>query len=177
MENLNELLEEATSKISSDYFTLPIDGGAPVYRERVYCYELYHQLRCIWPSNTFYVLNGEVDKGGHPLLKNTGAANTIPDFLIHTPGNNDLNHTIIEVKIGDTGFRKCKADLEKIEKFYEQGVRYDRGILLIVGTNVSQNLLNRLYSSVDRSPKTEIWWHSNAGRKATRWSLEQPNVQ
>jgi hypothetical protein len=46
-----------------------VHGGLPAYRERVYCYELYHQMRRRWPLNCEYSLNGEVDKRGHPYLQ------------------------------------------------------------------------------------------------------------
>lgn len=43
-----QLLNDATKEIEDQYFQLPIDGADSVYRERVYAYELYHQLRKIW---------------------------------------------------------------------------------------------------------------------------------
>ena len=44
MEELDLVIQEATAAIDAMYFQLPVDGGDPVYRERVYCYELYHQM-------------------------------------------------------------------------------------------------------------------------------------
>jgi hypothetical protein len=44
MDELSQVLAEATQAIEPGYFRLAIDGGDPVYRERVYCYELYHQI-------------------------------------------------------------------------------------------------------------------------------------
>jgi len=44
-EELTHVLQEATADITADNFYLNLDGGDPVYRERVYCYELYHQMR------------------------------------------------------------------------------------------------------------------------------------
>jgi hypothetical protein len=64
MEQLTEILRQATAAISNDYFLLPIRGADPVYRERVYCYELYHQMRLRWPQGSPCRLNGEVDKSG-----------------------------------------------------------------------------------------------------------------
>jgi len=43
MEQLTHILQDATAAIGREYFLLPIHGADPVYRERVYCYELYHQ--------------------------------------------------------------------------------------------------------------------------------------
>ncbi len=37
MRQLTAILQEATHRISPTYFQVEIDGGDPVYRERVYC--------------------------------------------------------------------------------------------------------------------------------------------
>jgi hypothetical protein len=42
MDKLTDLLNQSTMAILPEYFQLQIDGGDAVYRERVYCYELYH---------------------------------------------------------------------------------------------------------------------------------------
>jgi hypothetical protein len=45
------------------YFQLPISGKeTPIFRERVYCYELYHQMRDVIDRAFLYKLDGEVDK-------------------------------------------------------------------------------------------------------------------
>lgn len=64
-----DALVQATAKIAPPYFQLPVARlEAPLYRERVYCYELYHQLRLEVPAYLPYSLSGEVDKLGHPLF-------------------------------------------------------------------------------------------------------------
>ena len=98
MEELTQLLQGATGAIEADYFRLNIDGGDPIYRERVYCYELYHQMRTLWPKGSTFRLNGEVDKRAHPILKGLGADHAIPDLLVHRPGTMKGNHAVIEVK-------------------------------------------------------------------------------
>jgi hypothetical protein len=51
VEQFLELLTRATARLDDPYFALPIDGQVhPEFRERVYAYELYHQLRTIWPA-------------------------------------------------------------------------------------------------------------------------------
>jgi hypothetical protein len=93
MQELSDVLQAATSAIEPMYFRLEIDGGDPVYRERVYCYELYHQMRLRWPNGCPYYLNGEIDKAAHPILMQLGAAHAKPDLLIHQPGYMQLrNH-------------------------------------------------------------------------------------
>ena len=60
-------LKTALGKIDSHYIQLPVAGSKErKYRERVYCYELYHQLRCCLGDTFEYKLHGEVDKEGHP---------------------------------------------------------------------------------------------------------------
>ncbi len=65
----------ATTAIGNDYMLLPIAGAPlPIYRERVYCYELYHQLRVEMDRNQErvdfpYSLGGEIDKRAHPVMR------------------------------------------------------------------------------------------------------------
>lgn len=54
MDQLDGIFNDATSRISHDYFNPKIAGGPPVWRERVYCYELYHQMRALWPEDCSY---------------------------------------------------------------------------------------------------------------------------
>jgi hypothetical protein len=50
MQQLSDVLAAATAAIAQGYFRLSIHGkDIPIYRERVYCDELYHQMRCRWP--------------------------------------------------------------------------------------------------------------------------------
>ncbi len=84
VKQLTDTIAKATAGITSDYFILNIDGGDPLYRERVYCYELYHQLRINWPDEAEYCLMGEVDKSAHPILKAFGFSGflfTHPTFI------------------------------------------------------------------------------------------------
>lgn len=84
------------------------------FRERVYCYELYHQLRLALPANFLYTLQGEVDKMGHPII--TGGVK--PDFILHKSGTMNDNFLVIEVKpLNNTRSRQIK-----------KGFRYSNGI-------------------------------------------------
>jgi hypothetical protein len=74
MKELTKVLAEATGAVGNGYFRLNIDGGDSVYRERVYCYELYHQMRLRWPVGCPFYLNGEIDKAAHPIMTELGAA-------------------------------------------------------------------------------------------------------
>jgi hypothetical protein len=129
MEELSNILAEATAKIDREYFLLPIAGGEPVYRERVYCYELYHQMRKLWPprDECRYLLNGEVDKRAHALMEQRGFYGEKPDLLVHGPGEMADNHAIIEVKNSDVSRSGIENDLSKLACFRNQA-GYQRGI-------------------------------------------------
>lgn len=83
MEQLTDILRQATAAIGREYFLLPIHGGGPVYRERVYCYELYYQMRRRWLEDSPYRLNGEVDKRSYPNFPDLGPGEPKPDLLVH----------------------------------------------------------------------------------------------
>ncbi len=97
-----DLLRRATSSVSDPWFLLPYYGDNPsvtrvTYRERVYCCELYHQIRKLSEhSDEFadYVLSGELDKSG---LRAVTAGRQAPDFVWHKPGL-PRNAVVIEVK-------------------------------------------------------------------------------
>jgi hypothetical protein len=117
MEQLSQVLADATGSIEAGYFLLPIDGGEAVYRERVYCYELYHQMRCLWPAGCPFSLNGEIDKSAHPILRKLGADHAKPDFLVHQPGLMAGNNAFIEVKSPRATSAEIRRDLETLSLF------------------------------------------------------------
>jgi hypothetical protein len=48
-----EILSSASTHVSEQYFQLPVADADTIYRERVYCYELYHQMRRMWGTFPF----------------------------------------------------------------------------------------------------------------------------
>jgi hypothetical protein len=167
MKELDELLIAATAKIDDIYMTLPVDGGPGQFRERVYCYELYHQLRSIWPPDTEYSLNGEVDKRGHPILRALGDAEQTPDLLVHTPGRMDGNHSIIEVKshLATTG--GVRKDLTTLARFRQRDIHYERAIYLIFGRRPRLAHVARIAAAeFPALPRIELWEHLRPGKPA-----------
>jgi hypothetical protein len=168
MENFDSILREATTKIGQDFFLLPVEGGRTFYRERVYCYELYHQIRALWPPDPCtWSINGEVDKGGH--LRFEGKKAPKPDFLVHVPGE-QKNYAAIEVKaalIRRKGFLK---DVSTLRRFL--GMGYTRAILLIYGLDaefVKYSICE--YSGLSQISEIEVWIHSHQGKSAHRLDL------
>ena len=158
MQQLTYILLEATAAIGHEYFLLPIHGDAPVYRERVYCYELYHQMRLLWPHDSPYRLNGEVDKKAHPHFQKLNAGEPKPDFLVHQPGGDQYNHAVIEVK-SVTG-QDIPKDLETLSLF-RNALGYERVIFLIYGNEAHDTLarVQRYAANVKHLAPIEVWLH------------------
>lgn len=143
---------------------LPIHGGAPIYRERVYCYELYHQLRSRWTAGSPYTLNGEVDKRGHEVLRDLGASDAIPDFLVHVPGEWEGNHAIIEVKHANANLIGIRKDMRTLAKFRTQ-VGYQRAIYLFYG-GLPEKMIRTAAAAMPDLPLIELWLHAETGKAA-----------
>ncbi|WP_292533795.1 methionyl-tRNA formyltransferase-like protein [Methylocystis sp.] len=158
MEELNEILIEATQSIESDYFLLPIDGGPPVYRERVYTYELYHQMRMRWPSDCQFRLNGEVDKSAHPILRWSRAQK--PDLLVHRAGSMAHNHAVIEVKSSQADPDGIKKDITTLSRFVREA-GYQRAIFLIYGNCADRlvSLTQSIAAELEHIEPFELWLH------------------
>jgi hypothetical protein len=128
-DHLLSMIDVAAPRIADEYFQLPVAGTDAVYRERVYCYELYHQLRSIWERFPFS-LGGEIDKSGNPHFRDGPYAGAEPDLLVHVPGNMDENLAVVEVKSANVGLGGVREDLRKLNWFCANA-RYFRGILLV----------------------------------------------
>jgi hypothetical protein len=131
LNHFEEMLAAAVARIGRDYFQLPVAGADAVYRERVYCYELYHQLRSAWGDFPFSV-GGEIDKAGHPFFRDGPYGRSKPDLLIHSPGDMLRNLACVEVKCATVSTEALRADLEKLAWFCNNA-RYFAGIQLIYG--------------------------------------------
>jgi hypothetical protein len=167
MKDLSQILSDATAAIEWRYFHLAIDGGSPVYRERVYCYELYHQMRSLWPNDCPYCVNGEVDKAGHPVLAKVGVGRAIPDLLVHQPGSMRGNYAIIEVKNPLAPPARIIKDLKKLDLFV-RNAGYQRAIYLAYG-NDGDRLVGDIIRSAAQLPELgsiELWVHQQVGEPA-----------
>ena len=167
MQGFNELLSNATARIDAIYMRLPVDGGEAQFRERVYCYELYHQLRRDWPMDSEYALNGEVDKRGHPILKALEDAEQNPDLLVHTPGSMEGNHAIIEVKPARNTPLGIRKDLNTLGRFRQRDIHYDRAVYLFFGRPSCVERVIRLAEiEFPKLPRIQLWEHLDPGRPA-----------
>lgn len=115
------------------------------YHERVFCYELYHQLRSRMDGskraygNIFLQSEVRKEKLPHELLEffrltENLAKNYMPDFLLHTPGDFTNQLVVMEVKVNPKILISDIAyDINKVAEFMNQkNYRYERGIFLSV---------------------------------------------
>lgn len=162
---LAEIIRKATAGVGTDYFRIAIGGSEPIYRERVYCYELYHQMRCLWPKEVRLLVQGELDKSGNrnfPL-----GLGKIPDFLIHTPASMKNNYAIIEVKPSSADPGNISNDLKKLSLFQSQ-VGYQHAIYLIYGdeaADFARRVIDRAEKFQELEP-IELWMHEKSGEPA-----------
>jgi hypothetical protein len=166
VQDLPETLTVATRRIGAEYFSVPIAEGDPVFRERVYCYELYHQMRVLWPANCPWTLNGELDKGGHPILKGLGVDFAKPDLLVHRAGDMNRNHAVIEVKhsLARDGLAD---DFRKLDLFTHR-VGYTVAVLLVYGSGVDSTMrhVQAAWDIANCRGPVELWCHASVGESA-----------
>lgn len=168
MEQFTGILQQATTAIGHNYFALPIHGSDPVYRERVYCYELYHQMRLLWPDDCPLFLNGEVDKQKHPYFGDGKYPK--PDLLVHVPGHGN-NYAAVEVKSHDPRKDDIVKDVNTLALF--RGLGYERAIYLIYGIH-PDDARKRLLScgfEPEQLAAIELWVHQHVGAAAEKIEL------
>lgn len=171
------LLIQATRNIDTIYFQLPIATWEHrIYRERVYCYELYHQLRMYWPQSFMYSLGGEVDKTGHPLFRDGSLRNVKPDILVHRPGDMSGNLVVLEVKPINATIKGIEKDLISITEFVRLA-DYKQGMYLVCGGSKAQiksycSRIQQLAKGENQEridlEQIELYWHSAPTQEATR---------
>lgn len=148
-----DALHRATALIEPHYFQLPVaELEDPVYRERVYCYELYHRLREVLPHDFGYRLDGELDKNGHPLIHRT-IGPVKPDFLVHERGVMNKNLVVVEVKPVTRVKDGLEKDLRILHDFVSKA-EYYRAIYLIYGDDpeVIENAVKRARDEIIELP-------------------------
>lgn len=149
------------------------------YRERVYCYELYHQLRLALKSFP-YSLQGEMDKDSHPIIRSKK-----PDFILHRSGTMYDNLVVMEVKsLNNTSNNQLKKDLDTLSYFLKDA-QYYRVVHLIYGFmkkndgNISKVI--EAYKEYEHQSgkqdefegKLLLYWHSKYGEPAKVYDWER----
>lgn len=145
------VLREAIAAVEDDYYQVDFYGSEePKYRERVFCYELYHQLRLRLSYNFNYKLHGEMDKKTHAKYRsNTLLRGSAPDFIVHQQSEMNQNLSVIEVKHAQSDLNKILRDIDKLNEFINIG-NYHRCILLIYGPLEEESFEEVYYKLSDK---------------------------
>ena len=132
-----EKIKKAAEKVTENYLKLTTTyEPSGIVRERVFCYELYHQLRLILGNSNMLTLNGEIDKRGHQDFKTEDRKN--PDFVFHIPGQHKGNTIVFEVK-GNLITDGIIKDFETIHTFVSS-YQYQAGVFLLYNYTLSDLL-------------------------------------
>ena len=166
---LLQILKESITNIENEFFFFHVAGNEnPIERERVYCGELYHQIRNRIKEFPFSV-NIEPDKKKHPSIeKICGPIN--PDMVIHNPGimSTESNLAVIEIKRSSGNLTNgIMKDVKTINCMTTIENGYYGGILIIFGqlTNARKfNLISRiLENKLEKTKRFIIILHNEVG--------------
>ncbi len=165
---------EATARIGEPHFSLAVAGRAtPAIRERVYCYELYHQLRGLLPDAARFpfTLHGEVDKRGHPVLGERLQGRN-PDFIVHIPGHMgaQANLAVVEVKPCGSFGEPVTKDADALVAFVQEA-DYFRGVGLVFGGNerrFDDHMRTVFAPAKHLHERLHLYWHTACGERAQR---------
>lgn len=124
-----ELIKHALSQVEAEYFNLVTTyDSVGIVRERVFCYEFYHQMRLLLRDRCDISLNGEIDKRGHRDFKQEHQKN--PDFVFHSPGTHENNTIVVEVKVKLDDREGVLKDFQTLCTFVNE-YQYKVGIFII----------------------------------------------
>lgn len=134
VDQLIECIQRAICEIDQAYFHLQTTyEPSGIVRERVFCYELYHQLRLQLGDENPVKLNGEIDKRGHLDFALEDRVN--PDFVFHIPGTHEGNTIVCEVKGKITvGILKDFRTLSTLISKY----RYQVGVFILYNHTIDE---------------------------------------
>ena len=133
-ERILNMIQESIRKVDRKYFMLETTyEPSGIVRERVFCYELYHQIRIHHDNNTI-TLNGEIDKAGHTKFEEQDRKN--PDFVFHIPGQMEGNTSVVEVK-GKLVKEDVIKDFNTLTTFVKK-YNYKFGIFIIYNHSLDE---------------------------------------
>lgn len=133
----------ALENVDEKYWNVHSAENEDFIRERVFCYELYHEMRKIQESDgdsgkyrTFSNIDlyAEPDKRGWEKLEDDEKKN--PDFIFHKKAESN-NLIVMEVKGNKNG--DIKKDFETLTAFLSEKnhLKYKYGIFLLYGNTMT----------------------------------------
>lgn len=156
-DHLIEIICKALCSIDYKFFRLQTTyEPSGIVRERVFCYELYHQIRLELDNDDCITLNGEIDKRGHVDFADEDRVN--PDFVFHIPGIHEGNTIICEVKgvLDRSGIVK---DFRTLSTFISK-YNYKAGVFILYNHTIEElriKLIERLSHFIESHEAENIY--------------------
>lgn len=136
-----DIIKNALTQIAPEFFRIPTTYSPEgIVRERVFCYELYHQLRINIVNERFMSIHGEIDKRGHRDFTSEDQRN--PDFVFHIPGTHESNTLVVEVKGSLNSIDGMVKDFNTLLSFVSN-YGYAAGIFILYNHTIEE-LLSRI---------------------------------
>ncbi|HVJ08579.1 MAG TPA: hypothetical protein VM554_09350 [Acidisarcina sp.] len=158
--------------VAPEYFCVELPDGSQACQERVFAYELYHQVRLQFTE--YWYVNGEFRKGLSLVPRVNRRDWVIPDLVIHQPATIENNLVAVEIKSSpDLAPTDLLADLKKLEMFTdpEQGLGFAIGIMLIVNAD-----FNCVFSRASDDVKASIAQILEKGPRVAIWNIARPEA-
>lgn len=172
-----------------------IDDDFIRYSERIFCYELYHQLRRKFDDEKELNPNFLQDTKIQAEVKKMQVASLIqhfglqalgrefiPDILVHTPGDAEYHPFVIEVKCMDNvSEAEVWYDIDKINHFITR-YNYQRGIFLSVNSdfNYLRDIIANLSEHIEGLEGCEgikVIGKTSQNTEATIWGMNDGHFQ
>jgi hypothetical protein len=157
--------KNALLRVAPDYFCVELPDGSHAYQERIFAYELYHQVRLQFTEHWY--VNGEFRKGLSLVPRVDRRDWVIPDLVIHQPATTENNLVVVEIKSSRNLLpTDLLNDLRKLEMFTDpkQGLGFSIGIMLIVNSDftlvfaqASDELKASIAQILEKGPRVAIW--------------------
>lgn len=177
------LLCDAIASVPKEYFTIEVAeknaAARRKRRERVYAYELYHQMRILQDERKSSLgenmcINAEIDKRGHTIIKEKFN----PDIIIHEQGTMH-NLCVIELKVC-LDYDGIHKDMKTIYKMVSN-CNYMCGAFVMAGASLDETKI-KLRNVLKKRPikgienyTDKIWIISeeNANKEVQRCTLQE----
>lgn len=178
-----QLIMDSLENVGDEYYKLTTTYRTlGVVRERIFCYELYHQMRLIQSARglTDVQIHGEIDKSGHVAFDSNARKN--PDFVFHVPGMMKGNAIVVEVKgkIEGTYQEGVYKDIVTLSKFTNNKHYYHSAVLIIYNCTydeflrkIGEFLKNRLQDNKFSTDKIIIICKKSKSSPSVRKNLNE----
>lgn len=183
VESFVEMIKDSLDNVGNEYYKITTTYEfSGIVRERVFCYELYHQMRLVQSARglTDVQIHGEIDKSGHIAFDRNARKN--PDFVFHVPGMMMGNAIVVEVKgkIEGTYHEGVYKDIVTLSKFTNNKHYYHSGILIIYNytydeflRKIGEFLKNRLQDNKFSTDKIIIICKKSTSSHSVRKNLNE----